>query len=138
METADSFTKRVTRNQHYTSSPPKLNPTLQKTEEKPTLLKASMPNITDVTISFTPKTFLQSIQITDFFIKNSFYHMYTCPSYNSESGLCETYWKSNNVHTHIHPSIEYNLILQRHHKCSIYSNNNQLIYNHVFYGGALR
>ena len=45
------------------------------------------------------------------------------------------------MHTFINPEYANNLIVQRNHYCGVYEdteNNQNLIYNHIFYGGALR
>lgn len=58
--------------------------------------------------------------------------MVSCAQYSN--GDCSDFWKINYAHTYLNPEYSDNLIVQRYHFCGRHSS----IYNHVFYGGALR
>lgn len=64
--------------------------------------------------------------------------MYTCPAYNALTQSCPVRWKENYLHTFQHPEKRMNLLVQRIHNGGIYKKSNQVITNHVFYGGTLR
>ena len=78
----------------------------------------------------------------DFLLEEkNFYSLISCEDYNRKEGKCNDFYKLNWVHTYINPEYASNLIVQRNHYCGVYEdsdNGNDLIYNHIFYGGTLR